>query len=138
MTLEKWTNTDLSTLKKLLNQNSEIDFLNLSLNDENLVDKLKLGNKNKEKNIRLLFAYQRLLKIAPKTDLKILGYLLKDGLQSALHIAAIPQQQFLKKYTDTFEGDIAKAIQFYENAKAIKTKVLLKYMNQQQKDKVPF
>lgn len=138
MSLQKWKTTDINALKKLLYQNNEIDFLNFSFKDESAISKLKLGTKNKEKNIQLLITYKRLLKIAPSTDFEILATLLKDGLFSALQIAATPQQKFLEKYSTIFGNDIAKATQFYENASAIRTKVLLSFMNKKQSKKVLF
>ena len=138
MPLLKWTARDTTSLIKLLNKNNNIDFAKVSLKNVKVVANLKGLKAKSERDLQLLTAYQRLLKIAPQTELDTLVQLLKDGLQSAIQIADLPQHDFIKKYSPLFANDTNITIQFHESAKAIKTKVLIEFMNRKQSKQVAF
>ncbi len=110
--------------------------LNIQLKAEHAIAGIKGLGKYPENNLPLLAAYQRLLKISPQADQRILLALLKEGIQSALQVATIPRQQFLSKFKGLFNNEEKTINQFYNNAQVIKTRILLQFMNRQQNQEV--
>lgn len=73
-------------------------------------------------------AYQRLVRLLGQNDAKVIKALLKQNIHSAVQVAAIPRQQFMQQFAGIFK-DEALMKQVYTRAMAMRSKVLIKYMN---------
>jgi hypothetical protein len=124
----------LKNLSSFLEKNQHIEFTNADLNNAGVVegfDWQKLKNQ-KEEVLDALQAYQRLKKIMPELSQNTAIALLKAGIHSALQIAALPKIKFLHEYAALFGENPAAVEQFYNQALAIRTQILLQYMEVKQ------
>ncbi len=129
-----FSEAQFKNLSSFLEQNQHIDIAHADLNDAEVLagfDWQKLA-KQKDTTVEILQAYQRLKKIMPELGHTATLALLKAGLHSALQIAALPKIKFLHEYANLFGGEPAVIEQFYNNALAIRTQVLLQYMEVKQ------
>lgn len=124
----------LKNLTSFLEKNQHINFAHADLSNPEVVagfDWQKFKNQ-KEEVLDALRAYQRLKKIMPELSQNTAIALLKAGIHSALQIAALPKIKFLHDYAPLF-GENPEAIeQFYNQALAIRTQILLQYMEVKQ------
>ena len=122
----------LQHLNKFIKQNSKTDFTTVNLSETTKIDDLnwkRLG-KYKEDILKQLKAYQRLLRIMPEgTAHKIIMSLLQKGIHSAVQIASIPKQQFIATYLPVFGKDKKSIEAFYAHAMAVRSRILIQYMN---------
>lgn len=117
-----------------IKNNRKVDFNKIDLLNQNAVE---LHNWAKiydmDTALKQLRSYQRIFKIIPQIEgkHKLIKEILKAGINSATRIAAMPKKQFIelpffaKKYT--------LALQCYSNAVAVRTNILLKFMDTDQK-----
>ena len=128
-----FSESQLKTLLLFLDKNKDANLADANLKDEKIVlgfDWYKLKNK-KEDVLKMLQAYLRLSKIMPFENREVIMAFLKEGIHSALQIAAIPKEKFLSTYLELF-GNKAMAQKFHDNAVAVKTSVLLQFMQAKQ------
>lgn len=120
---------DIDGLLRLLNQNKTIDPLLFDFqNEENLAQLDFTGMKKKQLKVMLsVKALQRLLRVIPDNDQELAISMMKIGLHSALQIAAMTRNDFLKKCVGLMEKELADSI--YQNAKAKRSTILIQYMN---------
>lgn len=129
-----FSDAQFKNLSSFLEQNPHIEIAYIDLNDAEVLagfDWQKLA-KQKDGILEILRAYQRVKKIMPELGHTTVLALLKAGLHSALQIAALPKIKFLREYAAVFGSDPAVIEQFYNNALAIRTQVLLQYMEVKQ------
>ncbi|OPF15853.1 hypothetical protein B1L04_25960 [Microcystis aeruginosa KW] len=134
-----------SKLNAFYNQNPNFDILQQDLNNEAALSQLNWENLDRSKIIDLLKKYQRLLRL--NRDPEVAQQLLKPtlrsstvtaenasaspplaSLDSAHAIAAIPETEFIQKYSTTV-GSEAVARKIYQNATAVKAKTMLMWAN---------
>lgn len=120
---------DIDGLLRLLNQNKTIDPVLFDFqNEENLAQLDFTGMKKKQLKVMLsVKALQRLLRVIPDNDQELAISMMKIGLHSALQIAAMTRNDFLKKCVGLMEKELADSI--YQNAKAKRSTILIQYMN---------
>lgn len=121
-------------LDVFLQQNTNLNLSSTNLNDPSIISSLdwKGVAKNKTEVCQQLKAYQRLSLLLSKNSLPILTALLEEGIHSAVQIASISKSQFTSKYAHCF-GDESELIEpFYAKALAVRSNLLLKYMNNMQ------
>lgn len=129
-----FSETQIKSLNSFLQNNPNADLVHANLDDANVVggldwQKLKTS---KDEVLDILRAYQRLKKIMPELDQNTALALLKAGIHSALQIAALPKARFLHDYAALFGNDPAIIERFYNQALAVRTQILLQYMEVKQ------
>ena len=129
-TNEKVNQNGLAYLKKWLAQNKNVNLLSATFNDPASIDAMnwKKLEDQKAEIIPQLKAYQRLLKILPRKNNKLILDLLKANIHSAIQVASMPKQNFISTYSHLFSGKEAAAEIFYNKALAIKTQLLLRHV----------
>ncbi len=122
-------NTD--DLIVFLGQNQGVDFLVFNLQDEENISRLNFDNLAEKKAalVPQIKAFQRLLRIIPEKDQEAALALMKQGIHSALQIAAMTRRDFMGRFADLFQdsGKLADAI--YKNALEKRSAILIQYMN---------
>lgn len=129
-TKEKINQNSFAYLKKWLAQNKNVDLVSAMFNHPASVDAMnwKKLEDQKAEIIPQLKAYQRLLKILPRKNNKLILNLLGANIHSAIQVASMPKQNFITTYSHLFSGKEAAAEIFYNKALAIKTQLLLKHV----------
>lgn len=99
---------DIDGLLRLLNQNKTIDPVLFDFqNEENLAQLDFTGMKKKQLKVMLsVKALQRLLRVIPDNDQELAISMMKIGLHSALQIAAMTRNDFLKKCVGLMEKEL--------------------------------
>lgn len=126
---QDYTNTEL--LKQFLDQNRGVDFQFFDLRDEVNINGLNFENLTDRKTelISLLKGFQRLVRIIPEKNRDAALLFMKQGVHSALQIAAMTRRDFMGTYAGLFNdnGEMADAI--YKNALKKRSMILVQYMN---------
>ena len=122
-------------LNKFLRQNKSIDWNTVNFVNEAQVEALNWkGLENDQKTVlKEVKAYQRLVRVLGENDPKLIKELLKKNIHSAIQVAAIPKQEFKKKYASVFKKDEEVMEKVHKKAVAIRSQLLLLYMNNLQK-----
>jgi len=117
-------------LQKWLTQNKKIDLRTAKINDASSIDAMnwKSLENFQSQIIPQLKAYQRLSKILPEPNPKLILELLQVNIHSAIQVASMSKQNFISTYSHLFSSKKLTAEMFYNNALAIKTKLLLKHV----------
>ncbi len=117
-------------LKKWLAQNKNVNLLSARFNNQASVDVMNWKNLEDKKAeiVPQLKAYQRLLKILPRKNNKLILNLLGANIHSAIQVASLPKQNFITTYSHLFSGKETAAEEFYDQALVIKTQLLLKHV----------
>ncbi|NET40672.1 hypothetical protein [Okeania sp. SIO2B3] len=127
----KLTQINLETLNAFLKENEEIDLRTADLLHASNIEKYKWPNltkDEKEKLIKQLKAYQRMLRVVPPGRDDLATALLKNGIQSSLQIASTPKKVFIQKNLELFNNERTLAEQVYLRALALRKAVTLQYM----------
>ena len=121
---------NIEDLTKFIEQNKKVNFVIFDLNSQANVDKLNFSNlKKKEQLLPLIKAYQRILRVLPDKNKAPALALLKEGIHSALQIAAMTRKDFLGKCSLLFGDDCELAGKIYRNALNKKSLLLVQHMN---------
>lgn len=126
-----FSEAQLKNLSSFIASNKNVEFVHADLSNADVVggfDWQKLKDQKKEV-LDILRAYQRLKKIMPELSYNTTLALLKAGIHSALQIAAFPRVKFLNDYAALFGEEPAMVEKFYNQALAIRTQILLQYMD---------
>jgi hypothetical protein len=120
-----------SLLAQFLAQNSIVDFQFFNLQDEESINGLHFENLEAQKSelISLLKAFQRLLRIIPEKNKDAALALMKEGIHSALQIAAMTRKDFMGRCANLFDDDGKLADAIYKNALKKRSMILIQYMN---------
>lgn len=123
--------SDLKNLDKFLKQNKSIDIRTEDFLDQPGNDKYKWKGLEKVKDevLVVLKAYQRLMRIIPNQEPKVVKALLKKGIHSSLQITEIPKTKFIKDNLKILGGDEIVAESVYLRAIAMRKIVAIQYMN---------
>ncbi|MEZ4851157.1 MAG: hypothetical protein R3B93_21595 [Bacteroidia bacterium] len=126
-------------LDTFIRQNEKIDFKTASpseISANSQVDWKRL-NSYKDEILNQLKPYQRLLKIMPEgTTHDIIISLLEEGIHSAAQIASIPSHLFISQYLPLFGNDKDYIENFYKNCQAIRSRLLVQFMNKLQNNEL--
>lgn len=132
-------NNPIVNLKKLntfLRKNKAVDLRQADLNHASNIDAYnwKSLEEDKESLLIQLKAYQRLLRVFPHDEIEptIAKALLKKGIHSALQIAGMSKQSFIKETVKEFRGNSELAGRVYQKAVICRKTVALNYLNQSQ------
>lgn len=120
----------LANLKKWLTKNKKIDLKTTSLSSPSTIEAFNWKNleDQKEQLLPLLKAYQRLLKMLPDNDQKLILSLLKADIHSAIQVASMSRQHFITTYNKLFAKTDTSVEAFYDSAVSIKSRLLLKHV----------
>lgn len=128
------TAADLKKLSSFLRKNSNVDFRKVDLVTKKSIDSFKWpgSQDEKEKLLKLVKAYQRILRVLPENYEHLARSLLKKGINSSMQIASMPKKKFIQDNIKIFENDTALAEQVYKRAIALRKAIALKYINRSQ------
>lgn len=133
MTVDSRNKDSLNTdyLIKFLDQNQDVDFLVFDFRDEESLGKLNFKGLTK-KRTELVFqakAFQRLIRIIPEQNREVALFLMKEGIHSALQIAAMTRKDFMGKFARTIRDDDKLADAIYKRALEKRSVILIQHMN---------
>jgi hypothetical protein len=117
-------------LKAFLEQNRNTDFSKVNLLSVQVTNSFIWNNfeADKEKLIKQLKAYQRLLRVVPQNDIELLLSLMSAGIHASIQIASIPKQKFISTYLSLFNNDLQLIEQTYKRAQFIRSHLLIKHI----------
>lgn len=121
---------EIKRLFKLIDQNTDFDFLSANLLISKTIDSLnwKGFEKFKEPLTGQLKMYQRLQRVLPGNDPVLIKSLMKSGIHSAIQIASIPKSKFVSEYSSLFNNDSELIETTYQKAVAIRSQILIKHI----------
>ncbi len=134
-TKPKIKNDQLRRLDNFIKQNENLDFRTVDLSEllESPAVNWTKFERQKVTIIEHLKFYRRLLNIMPTgTEHSIIMTLLGGGIYSALQISSIPKQRFVNQYSPIFRDNRNYIEAFYKNAMAIRSHILIQYMDRLQ------
>lgn len=129
-TQEKTENNKFAYLDQWITQNKKVNLRTVVLKESADLDKLNWKNLEQVKPevIQELKAYQRLMKILPEKNHKLIMKLLDVNIHSAIQVASMSKQEFLTSYSKIFNSKKITAEMFYNRSLAIKTKLMLNHV----------
>lgn len=111
----------------------------VDLYSANLVSQAKLEGYNwtglkrdKEALITELKSWQRLARVLPDKNNQLLKKLLRHKITSALEIAAIPREEFKRRFLKVFGNDEELLHKTHKRARAIRSHTMLMYIEKLQ------
>lgn len=127
---EKTIGSQFSYLEKWFSQNKKINLRSVAIQSSSATMNWDGLEDYQSSIISELKAYQRVLKILPNKDHQLIMKLLQVGIYSAIQVASMSKQNFLTSHSHLFSGKKVTAEDFYNNALAIKNRLLLKHLQQ--------
>lgn len=132
--MKKISKRDVSFLRTIVTKNKHVDFHKINLSGEVNLDGIRFDGIPLSNNslLLLLKAYQRLLRITEGMGDEIIWSLLQKGYSSAMEIAAMGKNAFIKCFTleNTLTSEIAAEV--YKNARAKRSQILPQFINMHQ------
>jgi len=119
----------LSPLQRLIEANPSVDWRAIALHDTGALDALDWCELEPEMVTPLLKAYQRLVRILPASEERRALALLESGLHSAVQIAAIPKDEFARRWAALFPREAALGEAVHRSAIARRSTLLLHHIN---------
>lgn len=122
---------NVDDLMKFLEQNREVDILGINLQDEETINRLDFANvlEKKADIVSSAKAFQRLIRIIPAENQNVALSLLREGIHSALQIAAMTRKDFMGKCAKLLNDDGKLAAAIYGSALEKRSALLVQYMN---------
>jgi len=125
------TNTNLEVLNKFIRKNKKVDFKTFNFLSTNSLESLNwkgIEAAEQPQVLSLVKAYQRLARLLNDDSPKVIRALLKRNIHSAIQIASTPKKQFMEDFRSIFKDEVLMQ-EVYTRALAIRSQVLIKYMN---------
>jgi len=121
----------LADLQSLLDANPTIDWRTTALDDPRVLDGLEWGAAGARRDalVPLLMAYQRLARILPANEERRALPLLEAGLHSAIQIAGIARDEFLRRWVALFPGEDALGAAVHQSALSRRATLLLHHID---------
>jgi hypothetical protein len=124
----------LAELQRLLEANPAVDWRAIALDDPGALDALEWRGLLREAMLRLLQAYQRLVRILPPGEERRALPLLGSGLHSAIQIAGLPKDAFLRRWSTLFPGEDALGLAIHGAALSRRSELLPRYIDNVQRN----
>jgi hypothetical protein len=122
----------LAELQYLFDVNASIDWRVVALGDPGALDALAWCDLEPKTMTPLLKAYQRLVRILPVSEEHRALPLLESGVHSAIQIASLPQDEFLRRWAALFPGEEALGRSIHRAALRRRGDLLLHHINEVQ------
>lgn len=121
-------------LTKFLRQNKKIDWQRINLVNDKKAEMLnwKGLEDDQQKVLKEVKAYQRLVRVLGENNPRLIKALLKKNIHSAIQIAAMTQKHFINECSKIFKNDEEYINKVHKKAIAIRSQLLLKYMEHTQ------
>lgn len=120
---------DIDALRVFIAANPAVKWQGINLNSPSKVDVLNWGDLVKDSLIKEVKAYQRLFRLVGENKSELIFSMLENNLHSAIQIAAMPKQHFFTEYSTLFfEQEKGFVEKIFKKAKAIRSQILLSYM----------
>jgi hypothetical protein len=121
----------VAELRGLLDANREIDWRTAALHDVRVLDGLDWGPAGARRGelLPLLQAYQRLARILPEAEQRRALPLLEAGLHSAIQIAGLARDEFLRRWDALFPGEDALGAAVHQSALSRRSTLLLHHID---------
>lgn len=123
----------LARLQRLTEANPATDWRAVVLDDAGLAA-LDWGELDREAVVPLLKAYQRVLRILPAGEEHRALPLLEAGLHSAVQIADLARDEFLRRWGALFPGEDALGLAVHRAAISRRGELLLHHINEVQRN----
>ena len=124
----------LAELQRLLEANPAVDWRAIALDDSGALDALEWRGLPREAMLRLLQAYQRLVRILPPGEERRALPLLGSGFHSAIQIAGLPKDAFLRRWSALFPGEDALGLAIHGAALSRRSELLPRYIDNVQRN----
>jgi hypothetical protein len=127
------TGTVLYRIRRLIEANQSVDWRAVAL-DETGLAALDWGELEREAIVPVLRAYQRVLRILPAGEEHRALPLLEAGLHSAIQIADLARDEFLRRWGASFPGEDALGLAVHRAAIGRRGELLLHHINEVQRN----
>ncbi|HEX8110984.1 MAG TPA: hypothetical protein VF516_24795 [Kofleriaceae bacterium] len=124
----------LANLKQLIEMNPSIDWGAVVLDDPGRRAAIDWRELDPETMVPLVKAYQRLMHILPPGEERRALPLLESGLHSAIQIASIPRDEFLRRWGALFPGDEALGLAVHRAALGRRSELVLHHIHEVQRN----
>jgi hypothetical protein len=121
----------LAELQQLIATNPSVDWRTAALDDLQVVDGLEWGTARPRRGelLPILMAYQRLVRILPTAEERRALPLLEAGLHSAIQIAGLARDEFIRRWGALFPGEDALGLAVHQNALSRRSALLLHHID---------
>lgn len=133
MTSAENMNQALSKLGYVIAANPSVDWRAVALDAAGL-EALNWRELERQIVVPLLKAYQRLLRILPSGEERRALPLLESGLHSAIQIAGIPRDEFMRRWGALFPGDDPLGLAVHRAALSRRSDLVLHHIHEVQRN----
>ena len=125
---------DLKSLNAFIRKNKSLDYRKADFLSQSAIDgyNWKGLEEDKDEILKLLKAYQRVLRILPVAKEEYAKPLLKAGYHSSLQIASLCKTKFIQDTLKIFDNDQELAELVYNRCLALRKAIAMKYVNRAQ------
>jgi len=130
------TDEALSALMRVLDANKQVEWRTISFDDPTLLASLSWQAVEAERAalVPLLRAYQRVLRVLPAGEEHRALPMLEAGLHSAIQIADLARDEFLRRWGALFPGEDALGLVVHRAALGRRGELLLHHINEVQRN----
>lgn len=123
-------------LRTFLDSNPKVDWRAAVLDDPRVLDGLEWGpaGSRRDELPPLLRAYQRLVRVLPAGEERRALLLLEAGLHSAIQIAGLARDEFLRRWGALFPGEEALGDAVHQSALRRRSTLLLHHISNLQRN----
>lgn len=124
----------LAELQHLIEANPTVDWRAIALDDPRALDALEWRGLERAAMLPLLQAYQRLVRVLPAGEERRAWPLLESGLHSAIQIAGLPRDEFIRRWSALFPGEEALGLAVHGAALSRRSELLPRYIDNIQRN----
>ncbi|HEX8108459.1 MAG TPA: hypothetical protein VF516_12085 [Kofleriaceae bacterium] len=125
---------DLAGLQHLIEANPSVDWRGIALDPPAALDALVWCELDPAAMTPLLKAYQRVVRILPASEERRALRLLERGLHSAIQIANLSRDEFVRRWSELFPGEDALGLAVHGAALGRRSELLLRYIDDIQRN----
>ncbi|MCV2883324.1 hypothetical protein OE749_01265 [Aestuariibacter sp. AA17] len=130
-------NINVAGLESIIESNPSVDWSTIDLGKKSTRELVDFGEIDSNEAIKLVKAYQRIVRMLGEEDLEVAKSLLLVNVHSSIQVAAMSKDVFLEKCKSAFKNkDDGYALKVFKKAKAIRSQILLNYINSIQKNEL--
>jgi hypothetical protein len=126
--------TELAGLERLIEANPSIDWRQIALDAPRALEALVWCELEPAAMEPLLKAYQRLARILPASEERRALRLLERGLHSAIQIANLSRDEFVRCWSELFPGESALGLAVHGAALGRRSELLLRHVDNIQRN----
>ena len=124
----------MADLQRMLEANLAVDWRTIALDGQQSLTTLVWRELDPESLTPFLMGYQRLLRILPMSEDRRALPMFEDGLHSAIQIANLPRDEFVRRWSALFPGEDDLGLAVYRAALSRRSELLLHYVHDVQRN----